>query len=65
MENKFILNDKLYKKSIIKKVIKDFSEVSKIWYDEDVLKIEWENSEEIKEVFNEFMNYYIALLNEG
>ena len=65
MGKKFIVDENLYNKSIIKKVINDFSTVAEIKYNEGILMVNWDNEEEIDEIFNEFMNYYIALVNEG
>lgn len=64
MEKIYEINQKIYPVSILKNAIKDFLDVSNIIYDKWHLKIEWNTIEEIEEIFNEFMNYCIWLIDE-
>lgn len=64
MEKIFKIENDIYDKNILEQAISDFSEVSKIFLQENELKILWETEEEIDEIFNEFMNYCIWLFNQ-
>ncbi len=64
MKKIYEINQKIYPISILKNAIKDFLDVSNITYDKWHLKIEWNTIEEIEEIFNEFMNYCIWLIDE-
>lgn len=64
MEKVFKIENEIYDKNILKQVIFDFSESFEIFLQENELKILWETEEEIEEIFNEFMNYYIWLFNQ-
>ena len=64
MKKEFEINSEIYAENIIKQTIIDFEEVSEITYNKWKLTISWENDIEIDEIFNEFMNYVIWLINE-
>ena len=61
MKHNYKINNEIYSDNIIKQAIIDFEEVCNIEYIDNILIIESDNSEEI---FNEFMNYTIWLINE-
>lgn len=54
----------IYNSNFILSSIIDFSDVAKISFENWVLQIEWDNEYEIDEIFWEFMNYVIWLINE-
>lgn len=64
MEKIFKIEKEIYDKDILKKAIIDFEEVTKIFLEENNLIISWDTEEEIEEIFNELMNYYIWLFNQ-
>ncbi len=64
MEKKYKINTEIYPKDIIKQAIIEFKDISEINFNKTLLTINWENEIEIEEVFNEFMNYIIWLINE-
>ncbi len=64
MKNVIELNNKFYTENLINHWIEDFKEYADISYYNWLLSIEWETETEIKEIFNEFMNYIIWLYNE-
>lgn len=64
MEKNFKIEKEIYDKDILKKAIIDFEEVTKIFLEENNLIISWDTEEEIEEIFNELMNYYIWLFNQ-
>lgn len=64
MIKEFDIDLDIYKTSIINIWISDFSEVAKIELVYNKLTIKWEYLEEIEEVFLEFSNYLIWLINE-
>ena len=65
MEKKFIINTIIYPEIIINHTINDFEEIWGINFNNWELVISWDNEEEITEIFNEFMNYSIWLINEN
>ena len=65
MIKEYKVDKKIYSTKIVKQVIKDFSEVANMSYENDILKIQWDNEYEIEEIFNEFMNYCIWLIDEN
>ena len=65
MEKKFIINTIIYPEKIINQTINDFEEIWGINFNNWELVISWDNEEEITEIFNEFMNYSIWLINEN
>jgi len=73
MKKEFEINTELYSEDIVKQAISDFEEVFKPHPNpllkgegtEKVLEINWDFEEEINEIFNEFMNYCISLVNEN
>ncbi len=64
LKKSFKINNNLYKENVILEVIDSFKEIAKIDFSENSLSIEWNNEEDVLEIFNEFMNYYIYLKNE-
>ena len=72
VKKEFKINIELYSEDIINQAISDFEEVFKPYskpllkgeWIEKVLEIYWDSEEEIDEIFNEFMNYCISLVNE-
>ncbi|ATU05388.1 hypothetical protein BKN14_02960 [Candidatus Gracilibacteria bacterium HOT-871] len=64
MEKIFKIEKEIYDKDILKKAIIDFEEVTKIFLEENNLIISGDTEEEIEEIFNELMNYYIGLFNQ-
>lgn len=64
MKKIFNINNTIYSDDILKQAIIDFEDVSEIKYNNEKLEINWENDVEIDEIFNEFMNYVIWLINE-
>lgn len=64
MNKIFEINLEIYPESIIKQAILDFQGVAKINLNGNKLDIIWETEDEIDEVFNEFSNYIIWLINE-
>lgn len=48
----------------LKQAIHDFEGAAVIILNNDELTIEWETNEEIDEIFSEFWNYVIWLINE-
>ena len=72
MKQEFEIDLWIYPEDIVKQAISDFEDVwkpnpSPILKGEGSIKsieINWENKEEIEEIFWEFMNYSIWLINE-
>ena len=64
MKKEFKINVKIYPEVNIRQSIEDFKDAWEIFYDKWILTISWEDEDDIKEVFNEFMNYIIWLINE-
>jgi len=64
MDKDYIIDGKIYKVWLLKKVILDFSDVAEIEYKKGKLNIKWNNESEIEQIFNEFMNYYVWLAAE-
>lgn len=64
MEKNFTIDKEIYDENILKIAISDFSENFEIFLEKNELKILWENEEEINEIFNELLNYYIWLFNQ-
>lgn len=63
MERRFIIDLGIYSIENLKQAISDFSDVATISLEWDNLLIIWETEEEVREVFNEFMNYVISLID--
>ncbi len=63
MKKDFNLDFEIYDASKILESIEDFKEVSKIKLENNTLTITWSTENEIEEIFNEFMNYNIWLIN--
>lgn len=64
MEKKYKISSDLYKEKYINNAISDYNEVCNIDYKGWFLVISWDSAGDIEEIFNEFMNYVIWLINE-
>lgn len=64
MNKSFEVDKYFYPAYLISIWIDDFAEVSVISFDNDILIIEWNNEEDIDNIFNEFINYVTWLINE-
>ena len=64
MKKEFEINLDIYPEEKIRQAINDFEEVWEIIFEWNKIIISWENEKEINEIFNELMNYIIALINE-
>lgn len=62
LKQNFKIEDSIYPENIIVKAIKDFIDVANISYKNWEIIIE--SDDDITEIFNEFMNYVVALCNE-
>lgn len=62
LNQNFKIEDSIYPENIINEAIIAFSEIANISYSSWILSINAES--DIEEIFNEFMNYVIALYNE-
>jgi hypothetical protein len=60
----FKIEDSIYSLDIIRQAIADYSDYN-IDLGEGEIFITWENKGEQEEIFNEFVNYCIALYNEN
>lgn len=63
MKKEFHIDTELYPKECIDEWISDFSEVASISFDWNELNIIWEDELSIQEIFNEFMNYLISIID--
>ncbi len=61
MTLEFKVSSQIYQLAKIQQAIADFSDVSDITYNSELLSISWGSEEEIQEVFGEFMNYVLSL----
>jgi len=61
MKKVFEINPKIYSEDIVNQAISGFEEVSEIKLENNKIII---NSDESDEIFNEFMNYCISLIND-
>jgi len=61
MEKIFKIDGAIYNKKFIKQWIFDFKEYGEIQFKNGDIIIFWEKESEIENIFNEFMNYIIAL----
>lgn len=64
LKKNFKINNNIYPENFILSAIEDFQEVGTINYNEWDLIIEWSVDDDLDEIFNEFMNYVIWLINE-
>ena len=55
------ISPEIYAQPKILQAIEDFSNVSLISYQNWILTVSWENEVEIKEIFQEFMNYLLSI----
>ncbi len=58
----FKIDNNIYSEDIISQAVLDFSEIANIIFSDWFLNIE--SDWDVDEIFNEFMNYSIALHNE-
>ncbi|MDD2907745.1 MAG: hypothetical protein PHH98_03835 [Candidatus Gracilibacteria bacterium] len=63
MSKSFEISSYFYPESFVLQTIDDFSDVSEMTYENEILSIEG-NEEDIDNIFNEFMNYLTGLINE-
>lgn len=64
MNKSFEVDKYFYPVDLISIWIDDFSEISTISFSNNLLTIEWNNEDEINNIFNEFINYITWLINE-
>ena len=57
------INTWIYSNEIILQWIKDFEDVWLITFNNWILKIDAESKNDWEEIFNEFMNYLVSLIN--
>jgi len=57
----YTISSEIYPLEKIQQAIADFSDIAEIIYKQDFLTIWGESSDEIQEVFHEFMNYVLSL----
>lgn len=63
MNIQFSIDENIYAKENIIQAIEDYKDVTLIRYNANTLTVEWEDTVEIHEIFNEFSNYLIYLCN--
>lgn len=61
MKKEFKIDSEIYSDEKINTAILDFEDVANINFTGSTISIEWDNSDNIEEVFNELMNYIIYL----
>jgi hypothetical protein len=64
MEKEFDINLEIYPEDKIAQAIEDFKEAWEIKLENNKIVVLWEDEQVIEEIFNEFMNYIISLINE-
>lgn len=64
MNKNFEISTYFYPSVIINQAIIDFNEVAQISIQDNILTISWNDENEINNIFNEFINYVIWLINE-
>lgn len=64
MNKNFEISTYFYPSGIINQAIIDFNEVAQISIQDNILTISWNDENEINNIFNEFINYVIWLINE-
>lgn len=64
LKQSFKIDNEIYKDSFVNQAIIDFEWYNITFFWEELI-ISGETSSEIQEIFNEFMNYVIALYNES
>lgn len=62
LKKTFKIDNSIYKSNIILKAIEDFRDYYIISFENNEIIIDWYDN--IDEIFNEFMNYVIWLINE-
>lgn len=65
LKKDFKIETSIYDENTIKYSISIFWDNFSIKFEQQKLIIEWETNEEIELIFNEFMNYVIAIQNES
>lgn len=61
MMHSFEISLEIYEIEKILQAIEDFSEVTNMTLQKNILQISWESDYEIQEIFREFMNYVLSL----
>ena len=61
MQKDFQVESSIYSQDSVISAIEDFSEVTQITFEKDILSISWDSDSEIQETFHEFMNYILSL----
>lgn len=61
MIQEFEISFEIYDQEKILQAIGDFSDVTKIQLTGSMLSFSWESTQEIQEMFYEFMNYVLSL----
>lgn len=64
MKKDFDIDFEIYSKDFLNRAIADFKEFAKISIVNTKITINWNNNEEIDEIFLEFINYTTWLINE-
>jgi len=64
MNKEYKIDPIIYSDDIVKDSISAYADISEIKYNNNLLEINWETDSDIEEIFNEFMNYCIQLINE-
>lgn len=64
MNKKIKIDLSIYPKEKVLEAISDYQDAALIKLNNDELTIEWDSLEEIDEIFLEFWNYVIWLINE-
>jgi len=61
MEKEFNISSQIYSLEKVQQAILDFTDICEIVYKNNVLIISGDSSDDIQEVFQEFMNYVLSL----
>lgn len=64
MKKEFNIDISIYSEDKLNQAVIDFKEVWNIILVWNILNIEWNSDIECEEIFNEYMNYVIWLINE-
>ena len=65
MKKIYTLDTEIYPLEALTQAVSDFQELVEIEFLDNILTIEAENDEEWDEIFNEFMNYVIWMINNA
>lgn len=64
LKKNFKIDNSIYPENIIHQMIMDFADFSIIYLWWEII-IEWENENQVNEIFWEGVNYMIAMINEN